>query len=82
MQELVGERILMRIHLVHTDRIEVMSHDMPLLIECVDTEEKIRSILPELDALLGGGLITLERAEVIVYRAGGAAGESDAGRDA
>jgi hypothetical protein len=34
----------------------------------VDTEEKIESILPELDDMIGGGLITLERAKVIVYR--------------
>lgn len=59
---------------IHTDRIEVLSYDMPIAIECVETEENIRSILPELDAMIGGGMITLERAEVIVYRSGEAAG--------
>jgi PII-like signaling protein len=54
--------------MLHTDRIEVLSYDMPIAIECVDTEENIRSILPMLDAMIGGGMITLERAEVIVYR--------------
>jgi PII-like signaling protein len=54
---------------LHTDRIEVLSVDLPVVIECVDTEEKIQAILPELDEMLGGGLITLERARVIMYRA-------------
>jgi len=54
---------------LHTDRIEVLSLDLPVVIECVDTEEKIQAILPELDEMLGGGLITLERARVIMYRA-------------
>jgi PII-like signaling protein len=54
---------------IHTDRIEVLSLDMPIVIECIDTEEKILAILPELDAILGGGLITLERVRVIMYRA-------------
>jgi hypothetical protein len=34
----------------------------------VDTEEQIAGVLPELDAMLGGGLITLEKVSVIVYR--------------
>ncbi len=55
---------------LHTDRIEVLSVDLPIVIECVDTEEKIAAILPELDGMLGGGLITLERARVIMYRPG------------
>jgi hypothetical protein len=54
---------------LHTDRIEILSLDLPVVIECVDTEEKIQAILPELDEMLGGGLITLERARVIMYRA-------------
>jgi PII-like signaling protein len=53
---------------LHSDRIEVLSLDLPIVIECVDTEEKIAAILPELDDMLGGGLITLERARVIMYR--------------
>jgi PII-like signaling protein len=43
-----------------------------MIIECVDTEAKIREILPTLDSMIGGGLITLERANVILYRAGAA----------
>jgi uncharacterized protein len=63
---------------LHTDRIEVLSLDLPIVIECVETEEKIQAILPEIDAMIGGGLITLERARVIVYRPE-AAGKSPAG---
>jgi PII-like signaling protein len=53
---------------LRTDRIEVLSLDLPVVIECVDSEERIAAILPELDDMLGGGLITLERARVIMYR--------------
>lgn len=53
---------------LHTDRIEILSLDLPIVIECVDTEERIAAILPELDEMIGGGLITLERARVIMYR--------------
>lgn len=53
---------------LRTNRIEVLSLDLPIVIECVETEEKIQAILPELDAMIGGGLITLERARVIMYR--------------
>ena len=53
---------------LHTDRIEVLSLDLPIVIECVETEENIQAILPELDRMIGGGLITLERARVILYR--------------
>jgi hypothetical protein len=42
--------------------------DLPIVVECVDTEEKIQEILPELDKMVGGGLITLERVRVIMYR--------------
>ncbi len=54
---------------LRTDRIEVLSLDLPVVIECVDTEEKITAILPEIDHMIEGGLITLERAKVIMYRA-------------
>jgi PII-like signaling protein len=110
MHGLVGERVLMRIHIgerdkfhgkplyeaivsllrqrhyagatvfrgvmgfgatarLHSDKVLRLSVDLPLVIECVDTEEKINAILPELDQMIGGGLITLEKAKVIVYRA-------------
>ena len=53
---------------IHTEKVLRLSLDLPLVVECVDTEEKIQAILPELDEMIGGGLITLERARVIVYR--------------
>jgi PII-like signaling protein len=53
---------------IHTEKILRLSLDLPLIVECVDTADKIDSILPELDAMIGGGLITLERANVVIYR--------------
>ena len=53
---------------LRTDRVEVLSLDLPVVIECVETEERIQAILPELDRMIGGGLVTLERARVILYR--------------
>ncbi len=55
---------------LHTDRLLELSTDLPIVIECIETEERIEAILPELDGMLGGGLITLERARVIMYRGG------------
>jgi len=54
---------------LRSDRIEVLSLDLPIVVECVETEEKITAILPEIDQMIEGGLITLERAKVIMYRA-------------
>jgi len=54
---------------IHRDRVFRLSSDLPIVVECVDTEEKIQGILPELDGMIGGGLVTLERARVILYRA-------------
>ena len=55
---------------VHTEKVLRLSLDLPIIVECIETEEKIQEVLPELDAMIGGGLITLERARVIVYRSG------------
>lgn len=55
---------------VHTDKILRLSMDLPVIVECVDTQEKIDAILPELDNMIGGGLITLEKVQVIAYRPG------------
>ena len=54
---------------LHTARILSLSTDLPVLIEVVDQEDRIRGVLPEIDAMVGDGLITLERVEVIAYRA-------------
>lgn len=53
---------------IHSEKVLRLSLDLPLVVECVDTAEKIQAILPELDEMIGGGLITLERAQVIMYR--------------
>jgi len=53
---------------VHTEKVLRLSLDLPLIIEVVETEEAIQSILPDLDQMIGGGLITLERARVVMYR--------------
>lgn len=55
---------------LHTTRLLRLSEDLPILIELVDTEDRIRAALPVLDEMVGDGLITLERVEVIAYRAG------------
>ena len=59
-----------RSHL-HTSRILRLSEDLPLVIEVVDTDENIQRILPVLDDMVEDGMVTLERVEVITYRAGG-----------
>ncbi|HEU5219511.1 MAG TPA: DUF190 domain-containing protein [Gemmatimonadales bacterium] len=115
MHGLIGERVLMRIHIgerdklhgrplhevivallrerhyagatvtraiagfgatakLHTDKVLRLSVDLPIVIECVDTAEKIDAILPELDGMIGGGLITLETVRVITYRPEGGTG--------
>jgi len=55
---------------LHTAKILRLSLDLPLVIEIVDSEEKIHSFLPELEKMMGGGLVTLEKIKVIDYRAG------------
>jgi hypothetical protein len=56
---------------LHTTRLLRLSEDLPILIEVVDEDARLRAILPELDALVGDGLITLERVEVLAYRGTG-----------
>jgi uncharacterized protein len=55
---------------LHTTKILRLSMDLPLVIEIVDSEEKIQAFLPVLDAMLGGGLVTLEKVKVINYSSG------------
>ena len=56
---------------LHTAHILRLSEDLPIIIECVDTAEKIEAILPTLDTMIGDGLVTMERVDVRVYRAEG-----------
>lgn len=53
---------------VKTEKVLRLSLDLPIIIELIETEEAIQAILPELDQMIGGGLITLERARVVMYR--------------
>lgn len=52
---------------LHTTKILRLSEDLPIVVEIVDTEEKIEGFLPELDKLMGSGLITLEKVKVLRY---------------
>ena len=60
---------------LHTAKILRLSMDLPLVIEIVDSEEKISAFLPILDPMIGGGLVTLEKVKVIHYRSGPGATE-------
>jgi hypothetical protein len=53
---------------LHTAHVLRLSDDLPIVIECVDASSKIEAILPALDAMIGDGLVTLERVDVRLYR--------------
>jgi PII-like signaling protein len=59
---------------IHTAKILRLSEDLPVVLEIVDSDEKLRAALPELDAMIeaagSGGLVTLEAAEIIKYTHG------------
>src|SRR5260221_8286853 len=55
---------------LHTAKILRLSLDLPLVIEIVYSEEKINSFLPELEKMLGGGLVTMEKVKMLHYSAG------------
>ena len=63
---------------LHTAKILRLSTDLPLVIEMVDSEEKINAFLPVLEEMLGGGLVTLEKVKVLHYRSGSDASGSSA----
>jgi hypothetical protein len=54
----------------HTEKILRLSQDLPIVIEVVEYPDRIERILPKLDEMIGGGLITLEKVRVILYRSG------------
>ncbi|HET9030309.1 MAG TPA: DUF190 domain-containing protein [Candidatus Aquilonibacter sp.] len=55
---------------VHAARVFDLSADLPILIEIVDTEEKVRAFVPVLDEMVRDGLITMETVEIIRYKTG------------
>jgi len=52
----------------HTEKILRLSQDLPIIVEVVEYTERIEKLLPKLDEMVDGGLITLEKAHVILYR--------------
>ncbi len=56
-----------RSSVLHTAKILRLSEDLPIVIEIVDSEEKINGFLPVLEAMMGSGLVTLERVHVLQY---------------
>ena len=54
---------------LHTTKLLRLSEDLPIIIEIVDSEEKIQKFLPHLDEMVKEGLMTLEKATVVMYRA-------------
>jgi len=53
----------------HSDKILRLSQDLPLVVEVVEDSERVERVLPKLDEMIGGGLVTLEKVRVILYRA-------------
>src|SRR5580692_104761 len=52
----------------HTDKVLRLSQDLPIVIEVIEATDRIEQILPQLDQMIGGGLVTLEKVRVILYR--------------
>ena len=53
---------------LHTTKVLQLSEDLPIIVEIVDAAEKIEAFIPDLEKMVGDGLITIERAEVLLYR--------------
>lgn len=58
---------------LHTVKVLRLSEDLPIIVEIVDSKEKIDTLLPHIDEMVKDGLITLEKVHVITYRANGTA---------
>jgi PII-like signaling protein len=52
---------------IHASKVLRLSQDLPVVVEIIDSQEKIDAFLPVLDGMMSSGLITLERAEVLQY---------------
>lgn len=57
---------------LHTAKILRLSEDLPMVIEIVDSKDKIDTLMPHIDEMVADGLVTLEPVDVIHYRANGA----------
>ncbi|MBV8515541.1 MAG: DUF190 domain-containing protein [Acidobacteria bacterium] len=54
--------------ILHTDKLLQMSQDLPIIVEVIESNEKIERILPRIDEMLGGGIVTLEKVRVLMHR--------------
>ncbi|HEY6671187.1 MAG TPA: DUF190 domain-containing protein [Solirubrobacterales bacterium] len=63
---------------LHTARILRLSEDLPIVIEGADTAERIEAIMPKLDEMVTEGMVTMERVEVVSYRAQSTQGDQGA----
>ena len=54
---------------IHTFKIECLSEDMPMVVEVVDTKEKLEAFLEAIDEHIQAGLVTLEKAQIRFYKA-------------
>lgn len=55
---------------IHTAKILRLSEDLPIVVEIVDSPEKISGFLPVIEEMVGDGLVTLENVRVLQYRSG------------
>ena len=53
---------------IHSAKVLRLSDNLPVVVEIVDRPERLEAFLPELTAMIDGGLVTLERVEVVLYR--------------
>lgn len=51
----------------HTQKLLDLSADLPMIIEAVESEEKVNAVMPRIDAMMSGGMVTLEKVRVIRY---------------
>lgn len=52
----------------HSQKLLDLSSDLPMIIEAVESEDKVNSVMPRIDAMMSGGMITMEKVKVIRYR--------------
>jgi len=53
---------------IHTAKILRLSDDLPIIIEIIDSEENLKTIIPFLDEMIGDGFVTMEKVKIIKYR--------------
>jgi PII-like signaling protein len=55
----------------HTDKLLRLSQDLPIIVEVIESQDKIDALMPKIDEMMNGGMITLEKAKVIRYSSPG-----------